>query len=390
MNLDKLKDKISFDISSRDKKLILVVVSVAIIVAAYLLGFQKFYDRTQQYQAESEKLHATQKDLMEKTQNRDKYIKETEEYKKVYNAVFANYGSSVNQDEALEFLNKVEKITGAWIRGVTFSDSVNVYSFGNVRSTNPSATGMKVYNTDYKGWKTTLTLSYQASYSEFKQMISYINDYYSKNAIETISMSYNAEENVVSGAISLATYSVTGSDRKSVSPVFSLPIGTDNIFFSSVFDSTRVDIEDTTGDYILSNYDYYMLLNSANADLDSCIIGKKGDKTKGTILTANSNAKLDVAIRFSGSAGNYRVQYQIGDKTYPIENYNSGVAFEPGNTLDFLIMSTPRIDGSDTGLVNLTLTNDTDMNLNVKVCNDDTKNSRVNFASRNGNITIYQ
>jgi hypothetical protein len=390
MNLDKLKGKMSIEISARDKKIILVVLSLAIIVAAYIFGFQNFYEKTQSYQAESEKLHATQKDLMEKTQNRDKYEAETESYKKQYNAVFANYGSTVDQDEYLEFLNKIEKITGAWIKGVTFSEAVNVYTFGAVRSTNPSAAGVKVYNTDYEGWKTTLTLSYEATYSQFKQMVVYINDYYSKNAIETISMSYSSDEDKVSGSISLACYTVTGSDRKSVSPVFGLPVGTENIFFSSVFDSTKVDLEDTTGDYILSNYDYYMLLNSSSADLDSCIIGKKGDKTRESIITANSNAKLDVVVTFTGTSGNYKVSYQIGDTTYPATDYNAGASFDPGNTLDFLIMSTPRIDGNDTGLVNLKLVNDTDMNLNVKICNDDTKNSRVSIVSRSGDITIYQ
>jgi hypothetical protein len=157
-----------------------------------------------------------------------------------------------------------------------------------------------------------------------------------------------------------------------------------------VFDSTKVDLEDTTGDYILSNYDYYMLLNSSSADLDSCIIGKKGDKTRESIITANSNAKLDVVVTFTGTSGNYKVSYQIGDTTYPATDYNAGASFDPGNTLDFLIMSTPRIDGNDTGLVNLKLVNDTDMNLNVKICNDDTKNSRVSIVSRSGDITIYQ
>ena len=66
------------------------------------------------------------------------------------------------------------------------------------------------------------------------------------------------------------------------------------------------------------------------------------------------------------------------------------MAFEPGNTLDMLIMSSPRIDSSDTGNINLSVTNDTDMPLNIKICNDDTKSSRVKITNRTGDITIYQ
>ena len=109
-----------------------------------------------------------------------------------------------------------------------------------------------------------------------------------------------------------------------------------------------------------------------------------------SVLTANSNGKLDVKVRFFGTAGSYKVQYSIGDKTYPLTDYNAGVTFEPGNTLDLLIMSSPRIDSSDTGSIDLTLTNDSDMPLNVKVCNDDTKSSRVNITGRTGDITLYR
>ena len=259
-----------------------------------------------------------------------------------------------------------------------------------MRSSNPSANGTSVYKSDNKGYKTTLTISYEAEYSQWKQMINYINNYFSKNAIESMSMSYNVEDGTVTGTISVATYAVVGGDRKHVSPSFALPVGTDNIFNSSVFDSTRIDMSDTTGDYILSNYDYYILLNSANADVDSCIIGKKNDMSRNSVLTANSNGQLDVSVRFFGTAGAYKVQYKIGDKTYPLTEYNAGVAFEPGNTLDMLIMSSPRIDSSDTGNINLSVTNDTDMPLNIKICNDDTKSSRVKITNRTGDITIYQ
>lgn len=383
-------NNMSFEISDRDKKLLMVLLAVVIVIAAYMLGYQKFAEKTLLYQNESAKLHTVQKDLIEKTQNRAKYEADTAEFKKIYNSVFANYSSSINQDDSLEFLNKVEKITGAWIKGVTFSEATNIYTFGQVRSSNPSANGTSVYKSDYKGYKTTLTISYEAEYSQWKQMINYINNYFSKNAIESMSMSYNVEDGTVTGTISIATYAVVGEDRKHVSPSFALPVGTDNIFNSSVFDSTRIDMSDTTGDYILSNYDYYILLNSANADVDSCIIGRKNDMSRNSVLTANSNGQLDVSVRFFGTAGAYKVQYKIGDKTYPLTDYNAGVAFEPGNTLDMLIMSSPRIDSSDTGNINLSVTNDTDMPLNIKICNDDTKSSRVKITNRTGDITIYQ
>jgi len=55
-----------------------------------------------------------------------------------------------------------------------------------------------------------------------------------------------------------------------------------------------------------------------------------------------------------------------------------------------LIMSSPRVDSNDTSSINLSVTNETDMPLNIKICNDDTKSTRVNVASRTGDINIYR
>ena len=99
---------------------------------------------------------------------------------------------------------------------------------------------------------------------------------------------------------------------------------------------------------------------------------------------------VDATVRFAGSDGIYTVQYTIDGKQFPSENYSAGSSFIPGKTLDFLVMSSKRASSDDKSGVNITFVNDTDMDLNVKVCNDDTTRSRVNITKTTGAVNVYR
>ena len=379
-----------FKISEKDKKLLMVLLAFGILACAYFFGNQKLTALTDKYQQETTILKVKQKDLVDKNKDREKYIKDTETFKNTSNVIFSNFSSGTSQDASLDFLNKIEMITGTWIKSTTLSDTSQIYTFGSVNSTNPSSSGVKVYSTDMAGFKTTLTLTYEAKYSQWKSLINFVNNYYSKNSIESIAMSFNEVTGLVSGTMTLSTYAITGSQRPFVAPKFNGQIGTDNIFNSSLFNSRKADMIDENGEYILSDYDYFIMLNASTSDVDSCIIGKKNDSTKESIISSNSNVSENVEVKVAGSSGNYTIQYKIGKITYPATNYEKGAALVPGNTLDLLIISSSRISASDKSSINLNLINESDLTLSVKVCNDDLENPRLVYAGKTGSINIYK
>jgi len=382
--------KFDLKISEKDKKLLMVLLAFGILACAYFFGYQKLTVLTQKFEQETVTLRVKQKDLVEKNKNRETYITEAETLKSTSNVIFSNFSNSTSQDASLDFLNKIEMITGTWIKSTTLSDTSQIYTFGSVSSTNPSSAGAKVYTTDMKGYKTTLTLTYEAKYSQWKSLIDFVNNYYSKNSIDSIAMSYNEVTGLVSGTMTLSTYAITGSQRPIVAPKFNLPIGTDNIFYSSLFNSRKADMVDENGEYILSDYDYFVMLNASTSDVDSCIIGKKNDTTKESIISSNSNVTENVEVKIAGSSGNYTIQYKLGNTTYPATNYDKGASLIPGNTLDLLIISSSRVSSSDKSSINLNLVNESDITLNVKVCNDDTESPRLVYAGKTGSINIYK
>lgn len=386
-----MKKKLSLDmnISEKDKKLLWVLASVLILFAGYYFGFNKLTEKADDYETQLTQAHAKYNDLSAKYAKRDTYLSDTENYKNKFNTILSNYQNGTSQDTSLIFLNDVENITGGWISSTTFTDVSSIYKFGNITSSNPAKEGQSVYTTDFEGYKTTLTLAYQAKYAQFKQLIAFLNNYYSRITIDSVNMSYNQEEDIVSGSMVISTYCITGSSRPFAYPEIDIQKGTSNLFLSSVFLPNVVGAKDENGNYILADYDYYLLLNSASADLDACILGKKND-IGSSVVTANENKMSDVDVRFAGSNGIYTVQYTIDGKQFPSENYSAGSSFIPGKTLDFLVMSSKRVSSDDKSGANITFVNDTDMDLNVKICNDDNTRSRVNITKTTGTVNIYK
>ena len=373
------KPNITFQISERDKKLLMLLLAVLIIAGSYFFGYQRFTEDGEKYSRELEELQRKEADLTEKAENINEYIETTEKYIEEYNSILKEYGTGVSQPANIEFLNEAERITDAWIKSVSFSGTTSVYSFGQVASTNPDKSGEKAYSSDKVGYRTVMSLAYEAEYEQWKNLIEFINTYYSKNVIESINMSYSEITGTVSGTMNISLYTVIGSDSIITEPEFNINIGSDNIF-EAENKSNGGTYENTNGDYILEDYDYYILLNPQSSAVGSVIMGQRDNKE--TEVSANSNDISEVAIKISGKEGSYTIEYTVGDS-------KKEQIFQEENSLDLLIMSSGRESQEDKAGINLSLENTSDKTLNIKIMNDDGEESRVNIQNTQGSIAIY-
>lgn len=373
------KPKLSLEVSDKDKRLLLILLSVLVIVAAYMLGYQRFSEKADDYKKELRTLKNEEADLEEKEANLEKYEEGKEEYAGQALAILKRYGSAVTQPSTIEFLNKVERITDAWLKNVSFTGTTEVYKFGQIQTGNPDKQGEQAYSTDLTGYKTALTISYEAEYEQWKELIEYINTYESKNVIESISMSYSNINDTVSGTMTLGLYSIVGGGVVVTEPEFSIGTGSENIFYS---DGVLQTTEGDEGDYILDNYDYYILIGPKTAAAPSCIIGARGAEEKDVELTGEGSGMQSVSIAVTGSDGSYSAEYEIdGEK--------KSASVKTGDTLDLLIVSSKRQSYDDETGIELDISNTSDRPLNVKVFSDDTDNPRVNIRTTEGDVVVH-
>ncbi len=222
--------KLDLTISERDKRLLMVLFSVLIIAAAYYFGYNNIVARTDAFDSEIVTLNSKKRDLTSKVANQDKYVSDTSLFQQKFHETMSKYSTGTTQPTSFYFLNGLESVTGTWIKSVSFSNPTSIYPFGKEASSNPASTGENAYSTDMIGYKTTLTVAYEAEYGQWKNLVYYINKFNTKNTIDNITMSYSEAAGIVSGTMTVSMYTVVGSDRKFTEPSFDVPIGTDNIF----------------------------------------------------------------------------------------------------------------------------------------------------------------
>jgi hypothetical protein len=189
--------------------------------------------------------------------------------------------------------------------------------------------------------------------------------------------------------MSISLYAIVGSERPApnidIKDVF---VGTDNIFASDTFVSDGAP--DSYKEMIASNYDMYLMINRTGSDIDTVICGQSGDITNQKVVSSNKPGIENVIIKVTGTAGDYKVSYQVGSRLYPAENYEAGETFICGESIELLIMSSPRGTSTDTTEINLSIINETDLALNAAIVNDDPELSRVTTNNIQGAVVFYR
>lgn len=225
--MDKLKGV--FKVSDRDKKLLVGAFAVIIVLLSYFVGYQNLTREVEASQKEASDLRLRRNDLVEKNRNKSRYEADTKKLDADTEKLLKEYANGSSQPVTLNFLNSMEMTTGSWIKSVTFSEPAEIYTFGQITTSNPTGTG-SAYKTDKMGYEVTVDISYEADYTQWKDLIKFINEYDTKNAIEAITVYYSQSTGVVSGTITLSTYAITGSDRVFTEPKLDMSTGTTNIF----------------------------------------------------------------------------------------------------------------------------------------------------------------
>ncbi len=365
----------SMEISDRDKTLLYIIASIMILAAAYFFGYKNFMDQRDDYKARAKTAHEEYLTLIELQKNRQMYVDMTEELLVERGLFLVEFENGYSQSNMLRELINIEKATSIWFKEITFNLPENVYTF-------QSENGLL-------GIKNATVIAYEGSYTEWKLMLESMLNINSKTKIDSVSVKYDEVNQLCEGEINISHYSVANAETQEPTVEYSLPAGISNIFDSAAVTS-NTQTQAVNANYILTDYDVCILINPDKSTFDSVIVGTTNDSSAKDTITSDENGSVDVTITVDGSDGNYTLSYKVGDKTYPAKNYDKGVDFKPGDTLDLLVESSVRDGNDDKVAVKANLINNTDMKLNVLVHGDDTVFPRFSAATREGDITIYR
>lgn len=433
-------------LNEKDNKLLGILLILVILVVPYLLIISPFYEKTRVLNSEVAELEARYTYLQNLDANRVEYQEKVKEYHQLRQDMLDLFPADIEQEASIVFISATEKLLPASLRQISFTQNYAAFiePVEEVDGTLPTEEGVpeegavenpEPYQEEGEGPQTpgeivdavkddpilkalaelegteeekaamaeaialgdgligitgSTQISYECSYMVFKQMLNYIKQYEERMVMSTLSASYNEEEEIVSGVFTLEQYAVKGLEREYTEvQVPEVNIGNGNIFvsgsgISGVTEGSASNSPENVGDA----YDYFMMLAQPEADVEAKIIGKTNDGAGESYINSDLNSKQEMTITFTGKEGEYAVSYAVGKTRYPSTNYAKGEPFDPGATLDLLIISSPRVGDNDKVGANVNIHNKTDLPCTVTLLEEDPENPRIDFKGKTGEVIL--
>lgn len=366
--------------SSRDIKLLGFVLAIVIAFGAYFFGTKPLNEDTNSIKAETQQIKARIDELSVFRPKRELYETDIQNYKTERDNIIHQYqegNGGFSQADTIETLVDLEEKNEIHITSVEYANLDNSYEFLSMP--------------EFRGLTADIQLEFEGEYDNTKVFLNDIlTNISDPTAIESLEMTYSgAETGIITSTLGLKYYALQSASAPNPAEPIEMECGVNNIFSSEGgVVSTRTMAENFQ--YIRSDYDLCAVVSPNGSDLDAIIMGTSNNSKAKDSISVDENGETELTVTFMGKEGKYTVNYQLGDEKYPTKNFDKGATIKVDDTLDFLIQSSERSDKKDKVALTVNFVNETDMELNVLIADDDENSPRVSVGDRKGEVKIYR
>lgn len=195
-------------ISTRDKKLLLILLGVLVFLAAYLLVYNRFTEKADATREEIAALSPRLMVLRSHEANVNAYQNEIDQISGAVEAALAEFPSDVRTEDLILYGSGLESAVGMTVSAMAFSPAEVISRFNVPRAGEDG--GVELI--PYAALRTGLTVEGELNYTEFKRLVNYIYSTVQRTSLESVSLNYNAESGELSAAAQLAKYFVCGEE----------------------------------------------------------------------------------------------------------------------------------------------------------------------------------
>jgi hypothetical protein len=359
-------------ITSRDKELMVLLVSCGIVAVSWFFGAERLRQMTEEAKAQNQEY---QDELNRKNsilEKKEQYLQDTENYNQAYQLMLDQYPGGLAQDQQILFVTDIEKDFGTQVASVSYTDPGTLYTFRSREPDNANPYELKTSE---------LRIPVDVSYEEWKRLIDYVFSCPDKDTIPGIVSSYDAASGTVHAEVTMSQYAITGEDRPFEQREAQAPTGTDNIFTSgsplAYGGSVTEQIQKVSSDY-----DCYLMLYPTASDVKAKVIAGRDDKER---VTSGKNEVETLVIRTEDAAdGTSTITYTLG------KNRPHALTGLDGETINLYVISTARRGESDLSGVNVQIENLSARQLRIAVTGDDTAAPRFQVESTSGAVQILR
>ena len=116
-------------ITDSEKKLLFIVLALAILAAAYFFGFTKLNDAASSIEASNAQDAAELSQLEGMVANQAETEKETKQYKQGIVDIIAKYPCNIPQEKAIYLMQEMQNAVGTDVSSISFSMNKQVQKF---------------------------------------------------------------------------------------------------------------------------------------------------------------------------------------------------------------------------------------------------------------------
>lgn len=207
-------------ITDSEKKLLFVVLALALLAGSYFFGFKKLNEAAAVIEASNQRDEAFKNELESMVERQPQTIQETEGFKQTIKDVVAKYPADLPQEKVIHLIQISEETVGVDHASIGFSMDNLMMTF----------TGAEV---NPVGYYASISLPYSATYEQVKTLLEYTADLDDRTTVPTINISFDTATGNLNGNINYRMYYLRNTDREYEQlPNLDIPSGTLDIFHS--------------------------------------------------------------------------------------------------------------------------------------------------------------
>ncbi len=251
--------------STRDKKLLIILAGVAVLALTYFFVFSPQADKRDQLKNENMNLKSQYNELSTLAAKADEYTQKTEDMSATMESVYNNFPSYLQIENGIMDAVAIEKSTNTHISELTVGSPVAVDVTAPADGTDGSADGS--YSTDasssdssqstdtsdsstsdgtatdgsssttsstvtgYQLYDVSTVMAFTSEYHGLKAMLGEVIGSSEKKTISTLNISFDDSTGKLTGEMLVDSYFLYGLDKPYEAPYIpSVPHGTDNLF----------------------------------------------------------------------------------------------------------------------------------------------------------------
>lgn len=409
-----------------EKAILIGLAGVAVAAVSIFYVAKPNMDTVNSVKAENVTLQNRLDELNEKQAKRDWYLSQTDELQGRFDDTMDSFPADLNQEISIMFVQGIKdnydfKVSSlglgqpeqfytlglnggdvALTDGVTADTSTETSTDASTEAattavTDTASTDGTELSTDatapssgYTCYRAAFPITYRGTYEDVKNVVEYVDNYRDRMVVDSINIAYEAESDMYSGSMNLMCYSIQGEDRAPRSvDLDDVETGVDNIFTggnatgdsSSAKDLNKYDEND--GAAIKNSYDFYAMINAADSDVSAKVVGQNGAGKEASVVSNSDNSVSALSFSFYEKDGKNYCDYDLDGTKYTAEVTSA-------EDIKILLQSSAKKGDDDKSGIRVTIKNDTELPVYVKVSDDDSSSPRIDIASKTGAVKVYK